>query len=31
MPNDSAELTALCRALAEILPNPLALSEDMSI
>ena len=31
MPNDSAELTALCRALAKILPNPLALSEDMSI
>jgi len=31
MPNDSAELTALCRQLAKILPNPLALSEDMTI
>ncbi|WP_111860528.1 5-(carboxyamino)imidazole ribonucleotide synthase [Acinetobacter sp. CFCC 10889] len=31
MPNDSAELTTLCRQLAKILPNPLALSEDMSI
>ena len=31
MPNDSTELTALCRQLAKILPNPLALSEDMSI
>ncbi len=31
MPNDSAELTTLCRKLAKILPNPLALSEDMSI
>lgn len=31
MPNDSAELMPLCRALAKILPNPLALSEDMSI
>lgn len=31
MPNDSRELTSLCRQLAKILPNPLALSEDMSI
>ena len=31
MPNDSNELTTLCRQLAKILPNPLALSEDMSI
>ena len=31
MPNDSAELTGLCRQLAKILPNPLALSEDMNI
>ena len=28
MPNDSRELTSLCRQLAKILPNPLALSED---
>ncbi|WP_168398483.1 5-(carboxyamino)imidazole ribonucleotide synthase [Acinetobacter indicus] len=31
MPNDSRELTSLCRQLVKILPNPLALSEDMSI
>lgn len=31
MPNNSAELTTLCRQLAKILPNPLALSEDMNI
>jgi 5-(carboxyamino)imidazole ribonucleotide synthase len=31
MPNDSSELTSLCRQLAKILPNPLALSEDMNI
>ena len=31
MPNDSTELTTLCRQLAKILPNPLSLSEDMSI
>ncbi|OTG79775.1 5-(carboxyamino)imidazole ribonucleotide synthase [Acinetobacter sp. ANC 4558] len=31
MPNDSHELTNLCRKLAKILPNPLALSEDMNI
>ena len=31
MPNDSAELVTLCRQLAKILPNPLSLSEDMSI
>ncbi|MEQ0925238.1 5-(carboxyamino)imidazole ribonucleotide synthase [Acinetobacter schindleri] len=31
MPTDSAQLTTLCRQLAKILPNPLALSEDMSI
>jgi len=31
MPNDSAQLSVLCRQLAKILPNPLALSEDMTI
>ena len=31
MPNDSVELVTLCRQLAKILPNPLSLSEDMSI
>ena len=31
MPNDSTQLTILCRQLAKILPNPLALSEDMNI
>ena len=31
MPNDAAELTDLCRQLAKILPNPLALSADMSL
>ena len=31
MPNDSAELTTLCRQLAKILPEPLALTQDMSI
>ena len=31
MPNDSAELTSLCRQLAKILPEPLALTQDMSI
>ena len=31
MPNHSAELVTLCRQLAKILPNPLSLSEDMSI
>jgi 5-(carboxyamino)imidazole ribonucleotide synthase len=31
MPTDSAQLTTLCRQLAKILPNPLALSEDMTI
>ena len=31
MPNDSTELTTLCRQLAKILPNPLSLSEDMTI
>jgi 5-(carboxyamino)imidazole ribonucleotide synthase len=31
MPNDSAELTILCRQLAKILPEPLALTQDMSI
>ena len=31
MPNDSTELTTLCRQLAKILPNPLSLSEDMNI
>ena len=31
MPNDTAQLTTLCRQLAKILPNPLALTEDMSI
>ncbi|OTG79623.1 5-(carboxyamino)imidazole ribonucleotide synthase [Acinetobacter sp. ANC 4648] len=31
MPNDSTELTTLCRQLAKILPEPLALSEEMSI
>jgi 5-(carboxyamino)imidazole ribonucleotide synthase len=31
MPNDSAQLSSLCRRLAKILPNPLALCEDMTI
>lgn len=31
MPNDSQQLTDLCRQLANILPNPLALSDDMTI
>ena len=31
MPNDSAELTGLCRQLAKILPEPLALTQDMTI
>lgn len=31
MPNDTAQLGILCRQLAKILPNPLALSEDMNI
>lgn len=31
MPNDSAELTRLCRQLAKILPNPLALTDDMNL
>ncbi|OAL86509.1 5-(carboxyamino)imidazole ribonucleotide synthase [Acinetobacter sp. SFD] len=31
MPNDSTQLSILCRQLAKILPNPLALSEDMTI
>ena len=31
MPNDTTQLTTLCRQLAKILPNPLALSEDMTI
>ncbi len=31
MPNDSSQLTDLCRQLAKILPEPLALSEDMSV
>ncbi|MEG1233275.1 MAG: 5-(carboxyamino)imidazole ribonucleotide synthase [Acinetobacter sp.] len=31
MPNDSIELTALCRQLAKILPQPLALTQDMNI
>ena len=31
MPNDSADLTTLCRQLAKILPEPLALTQDMSI
>ena len=31
MPVDSSELTGLCRALAKILPEPLALTQDMSI
>ena len=31
MPNDSAELTTLCRKLAVILPNPLALTQDITI
>src|SRR5690606_33667302 len=31
MPTDSTQLTTLCRQLAKILPNPLALSEDMTI
>ena len=31
MPNDTTQLTMLCRQLAKILPNPLALSEDMTI
>lgn len=31
VPNDSAQLTTLCRQLAEILPVPLALTADMQI
>lgn len=31
MPTDSAELTTLCQQLATILPNPLALTQDMII
>ena len=31
MPKDSAELTTLCQQLATILPNPLALTQDMII
>ena len=31
MPNDSAQLTTLCRQLADILPVPLALTADMQI
>ncbi len=31
MPNDSTQLTVLCRQLAKILPNPLALTQDMTI
>lgn len=31
MPTDSAELTTLCQHLAKILPNPLALTQDMII
>ena len=31
MPTDSTQLTALCRQLASILPNPLALTQDMTI
>ena len=31
MPNDRAELTNLCRQLAKILPQPLALTQDMHI
>ncbi|WP_445116961.1 5-(carboxyamino)imidazole ribonucleotide synthase [Acinetobacter sp. WZC-1] len=31
MPDDSSELTGLCRQLAKILPEPLALSEAMDI
>ena len=31
MPNDAIELTGLCRQLAKILPNPLALTQDMTI
>ncbi|WOE30856.1 MULTISPECIES: 5-(carboxyamino)imidazole ribonucleotide synthase [unclassified Acinetobacter] len=31
MPNDHRELTTLCRQLAKILPNPLALTEDITI
>ena len=31
MPNDSVELTGLCRQLAKILPEPLALTQDMTI
>lgn len=31
MPNDSSQLSSLCRQLAKILPVPLALSEDMTI
>jgi 5-(carboxyamino)imidazole ribonucleotide synthase len=31
MPNNSDELTDLCRQLAQILPVPLALTTDMNI
>lgn len=31
MPNDSGELLGLCRQLAKILPEPLALTQDMNI
>lgn len=31
MPNDAAALTGLCRQLATVLPNPLALTQDMNI
>ena len=31
MPNDSVELTDLCRQLAKILPEPLALTQDMKL
>jgi 5-(carboxyamino)imidazole ribonucleotide synthase len=31
MPVDSNELTNLCRQLAEILPEPLALTADMTL
>ncbi|QIO10253.1 5-(carboxyamino)imidazole ribonucleotide synthase [Acinetobacter lanii] len=31
MPTDTTQLTVLCRQLASILPNPLALTQDMTI
>lgn len=31
MPNDSTQLTQLCQTLAQVLPNPLSLTKDMTI